>query len=187
MWHHMRVVVRSDPHAVYDGWVAPRLDTFLGPAFERLVAPTYERLRSDLGLPLVRTWGRWEGQDRDRRSIEVDVVAELVDGRVLSGAVKWNRKPLSAAVLFDHLEAVRRAARAGRRWAHAAHAGPLLFLAAGGYEPGFLAAATAHATPVLAWSLEEIYAAPTGDAPEKQLARLGGSQPHLRAPRRRRP
>lgn len=177
---------RSDPHAVYDELVAPRLDTFLGPTFERLVAPTYERLRSDLGLPLVRTWGRWEGQDRDRRSIEVDVVAELVDGRVLSGAVKWNRKPLSAAVLFDHLGAVRRAAHAGRRWAHSAQDGPLLFLAAGGYEPAFRAAATAHATSVRTWTLEEIYAAPTGDTPERHLARLGGSEPDLKAPRRRR-
>ena len=177
---------RSDPLAVYDETVAPRLDTFLGPAFERLVAPTYERLRADLRLPLVRTWGRWEGQDRDRRSVEVDVVAELADGQVLSGAVKWNRKPLTAAVWFDHLDAVRRAAHAGRRWAHAAQEGPLLFLAAGGYEPGFLAAATAHAAPVWTWSLDEVYAAPTGDTPEARLARLGGSEPGLATPRRRR-
>ena len=159
---------RSDPLAVYDELIAPRLDTFLGPAFERLVAPTYERLRSDRSLPLIRTWGRWEGHDRERRPIEVDVVADLADGRVLSGAVKWNRKPISAAVLFDHLDAVRRAAHAGRRWAHAAQGGPLLFLAAGGYDPGFLAAASAHSAPVWAWTLDEVYAAPTDDTAERR-------------------
>ena len=43
--------------------------------------------------------------------------------------------------------------------------------------------------PVWTWSLDEVYAAPTGDKPEERLAplaRLGGSEPGLATPRRRR-
>lgn len=178
---------RSDPFAVHDAVVAPRLDTFLGPAFERLVASTYDRLRADRGLPLVRSWGRWEGQDRDRRPLEVGVVADLADGRVLSGAVKWNRTPLAASVLFDHLDAVRRAAHAGRRWAHAALDGPMLFLAAGGFEPGFASAVDALPNPVWLWTLEDVYAPASSTTAEPRLAALGGSEPDLEAPPRRRP
>ena len=150
---------RTDPIEAYDVMVAPHLDTYMGLMFEQFVAPTYDRLREARGLPMVSTWSRWEGQDRGAQSLEIDVVAPLLSGPVMTGAVKWNRKPLGADVFHHHIESVRRAAGAGLRWAHAASGGdaPLLFLAAGGYDESFMTAARAHPGEVLAWTLEDVY------------------------------
>ncbi len=149
---------RVDPFDAFDAVIAPRLDTFLGHAFERVVEPTYERLRAHRDLPTVRTWSRWEGRDRSGRGGEVDIVAPLASGAMLTGSVTWNREPLGPQVFIDHLDALRRTADAGRRWAHAALRGPLLFLAAGGFDARFRAVADAHPNLVLAWSLDEVYA-----------------------------
>lgn len=151
---------RSDPHQVYAQVVAPRLDTFIGLAFEDLVAPTYERLRDPRGLPLVERWSIWEGRDRSGRSLEVDVVAPLVDKRVMTGAVKYSRTPIGPSVFYDHLAALQRAADAGLKWAHQAmNDGPLIFMSATGFTERFAAAANAYKAPVLAWSLQEVYSA----------------------------
>jgi uncharacterized protein len=148
---------RVDPITAFDAVIAPRLDTFLGHAFERLVEPTYERLRAERHLPMARTWSRWEGRDRTGRGIEIDLVAPLASGEVMTGSVKWNREPLTPQVFVGHVEALRRAADAGRRWAHAALRGPVLFLGAGGFDPRFHAVADTHAGTVLTWSLDEVY------------------------------
>lgn len=151
---------RTDPHEVYAQVVAPRLDTFMGLAFEGFVAQTYDRLRTSRGLPLVERWSRWEGQDRSGQSLEVDVVAPLVDSHVMTGAVKFSRAPIGPAVFYDHLQAIGRAAAAGQRWAHRAkEGGPLIFLSAGGFTRAFLDSARGHEAPVLTWSLEDVYAA----------------------------
>ena len=44
-------------------------------------------------LPMVRTWSRWEGNDRSGCGIEIDVVAPLASGGVMTGSVKWNPAP----------------------------------------------------------------------------------------------
>ena len=155
---HASLLERVDPVDVFDSVIAPRLATFLGHAFERFVEPTYERLRAHRGLPMVRAWSRWEGSDRSGRRLELDIVAPLTSGAIMTGSVKWNREPLGPQVFIDHLDALRRAADAGRCWAHAALDGPLLFLAAGGFDARFHAVADAHPSSVLAWSLEEVYA-----------------------------
>ena len=152
---------RGDPAEVMRTVVAPRLDTFLGPAFERLVAPTYDRLRQAAGWPMVLRWSRWEGVDRSQRSLEVDIVATLVGGGVMTGAVKWNRRPLGVDVFAAHLDHVRRAADAGLRWAHAAAAGPLLFLTARGVDERFAHAADAHPQPVITLTVEDVVAPPS--------------------------
>lgn len=152
---------RTDPAEVMRSAIAPRLDTFLGPAFEDLAAPTYDRLRSANGWPMVQRWSRWEGADRQRRPLEVDVVAPLMGGGVMSGAVKWNRRPIGVDVFAAHLEAVRRAADAGLRWAHAAVDGPLLFLTAAGVDERFARAAEAHPRPVIVLTLDHVLASGT--------------------------
>lgn len=157
---HASLLERSDPLAVYDQVVAPRLETFLGPPFEELVAPTYERLREARSLPLVEHWSRWEGQDRRGESLEIDVVAPLVDGPVMTGAVKFQRRAMGADVLQQHLDAVRRAREAGLKWAYAAgERAPLVFLSAGGYTEKFEAAVKAYGGRVWAWTLEDVYGA----------------------------
>lgn len=146
---------------VWTSAVAPHVDAYMGLELERIAAQAYDRRVPGLGLPIVQQWGRWEGVDRLRRSLEIDLVAELTDGRWLSGAVKWDRAPIGPGVHHDHLEMLRRAADAGRAWAHAALApdAPLYYVAAGGFSDAFRAAvATSERTAIL-WSLEDVYGA----------------------------
>jgi uncharacterized protein len=155
---------RYSPEAVWAQVVAPHLDSYLGFAFEQIAAQTYDRLAPVRGLPMATQWGRWEGVDRDRESLEVDLVAPLADGRVLSGAVKWSAAPVTADVHVQHLTMLRRAKEAGQRWAHRAleRSAPLVYVSAGGFSAGFVAAAEESGHPVELWSMREVYAEVVG-------------------------
>src|SRR5207244_6762044 len=120
----------------------PRLDSYMGHVFERMVEQAYTRLRDKRRLPMVSEWGSWEGTDRGGNSVEIDVASLLNDGRVLTGAIKWNRRPIGAELHRDHLAALDRLANSGLKWAHTAirSESPLLYVAAGGFTPGFEAA-----------------------------------------------
>lgn len=150
---------RQSGARLWDEKVEPELAQYMGHELERIAIQAYDRHTEALSLPSVQRWGRWEGVDRERRSLEVDIVAKLLDGRTLTGSVKWNRKPVGAELHFDHLENLRRASDAGRAWAHAARepAAPLFYVAAGGFTPAFLAAVQESGREVYAWSLEELY------------------------------
>ena len=139
--------------------VAPLLDVYMGHEFERVAVEAYDRRAADLGLPTVAEWGRWEGTDRDRRAVEVDVVAPLVGGGVLTGEVKWNREPVGVAVHTGHLDKLRRMAEAGRAWAHEALGpdGVLFYVSASGFANGFRERAAADGHRVVCWSLEDLY------------------------------
>lgn len=145
---------------VWEASVASQLDAYMGLELERIAAQAYDRRVPSLGLPLVTRWGRWVGIDRLRRPLEIDLVAELTDGRWMSGAVKWDRAPVGAGVHHDHMEMLRRAADAGRAWAHEAlaHDAPLYYVAAAGFSAGFRSAVEASERPAILWSLEEVYA-----------------------------
>lgn len=145
---------------VWTSTVASHVDAYMGFELERIAAQAYDRRVPSLSLPLVSRWGRWEGVDRLRRSLEIDLVAELTDGRWMSGAVKWDHAPIGAAVHHEHLEMLRRAADAGRAWAHAALApdAPLYYVAAGGFTADFRAAIAASEREAILWSLEDVYA-----------------------------
>ena len=145
--------------AVWDRHVAPTLDGYMGLAFERMVEQAYYRLQGPLDLPLVAEWGRWEGVDRARQSVEVDIASRLSDGRVLSGAIKWGRNRVDVDVHNAHLVMLDRLAEAGHAWAHEAvqSTSPLLYVAAGGFTSRFRRAAEASRDEVYLWSLEELY------------------------------
>lgn len=143
---------------VWNRHIAPRLDSHMGHVFEQIVEQAYYRQALAAGLPLVKSWGRWEGRDRDRRSVEIDIVARCVEGAaVLTGAIKWNRKPLGPAVFTEHLDALRRLADAGVAWAHGALAerAPMLFVAAGGFSSAF--ERQAKGANVRLWTLDDLY------------------------------
>ena len=157
---HLAVLDRTDPRDFWLEYVAPRFASFVGLAFERVATQAYDRLRPTRGYPLVERWGRWEGRDRDGASLEIDVVAPLTDGRVMTGAVKWNASPTDVAVHFRHLAMLERAAEAGRAWAHAAlrSDAPLLYVAAGGFEEGFADVVGRNGRPVIMLGLEDLFA-----------------------------
>jgi uncharacterized protein len=144
---------------VWKEMVAPHLDQYMGLEFERIARQAYDRLRERTNLPLVQVWGRWEGVDRDRRSLEIDLVARLARGGVLTGSVKWNRKPIGIEVHEDHLDMLRRAAESGLKWAHEARrkAANIVYIASGGFTDAFLDAVRFSPYNVTCWSLDDIY------------------------------
>jgi uncharacterized protein len=145
---------------VWTRYIAPSFDSYVGHVFERIVEQAYRRLQQHTALPMVDQWGRWEGVDRDRSSLEVDIVAPLVDGRVMTGGVKWNSAtPIAAKWHYHHMDQLKRLARAGVKWAHIAlkPESPLIWVAAGGFTAEFRRAAEAERSEVLLWDLGAIY------------------------------
>ena len=150
---------RTDPKYFWEHVVAPRFDTYLGHVFERVAEQAYQWLQPRLRLPVVLEWGRWEGKDREGALLDIDVAAPLADGRVLTGAVKWNVQPLPVHWHLHHLQALDRLAASGVKWAHRAKEldSPLLYLAAGGFTKEFVTVARASRREVYLWSLADIF------------------------------
>ncbi|MBA3257991.1 MAG: hypothetical protein H0T68_00820 [Gemmatimonadales bacterium] len=153
-------LARYPPKAVWTEQVLSYLDTYMGHIFERIVEQAYPRLRGKWRLPMVSEWGRWEGVDREGKSLEVDIASIASDGNMLTGAIKWNRRPVTIEIHRKHLRMLERLAAAGVKWAHAAvkPGAPLLYVMAGGFAPGFEAAARASGHPVVLWTLRDLYA-----------------------------
>lgn len=131
----------GDPAAVWERQVRPHLDTAMGSVFERIARQGFERFHENWGLPGAVRRARWEGQDRNRRSIEIDLVAELDDGTLLTGEVKWSREPVGTDVHRGLTRDLEDLSRSGRAWAHraldpAGSAGRL-YVSAGGFEESF--------------------------------------------------
>jgi AAA+ ATPase superfamily predicted ATPase len=152
-------LVRNDPLKVWDRHIAPVFDSYVGHVFERVAEQAYQRAADRLGLPMVDEWGRWEGADKERKSLEVDIVAPLTDGRVMTGGVKWNGAPLEAKWHVHHMEMLRRLTQSGVKWAHAAAdpKAPLIWVAAGGFTPAFVKAVRAEREEVYLWDLSTLY------------------------------
>lgn len=151
----------QNPGAVWEQHVAPNLDSYMGLIFESIVQEAYYRLQARLNLPLVREWGRWEGVDRHREPLEIDVASTLLDGRVLTGSIKWYKKPVDVAVHTRHLEMLDRLSQSGVSWARAASApeSPLLYVAASGFTDRFAKAARASREEVYLWTLKDVFQA----------------------------
>lgn len=149
----------QNPRAVWKQHVAPNLDSYMGLIFEGIVEEAYYRLQEHLDLPLVEEWGRWEGVDRNRQPLEIDIASRLMDGRALTGSIKWNRSPVDVAVHTRHLAMLDRLAQSGIGWARVAchPESPLLYVAASGFTERFVQAARATREQVYLWSLEDIY------------------------------
>ena len=67
----------------------------------------------------TRAGTRWRSAETTAL-LEVDLVAPLADERVLSGAAKWDRTPITAEVHRLRLGMMERAVDAGHTWAHLA-------------------------------------------------------------------
>ena len=153
------VLETQDPASVWERHIAPNLDAYTGLIFEGVVEEAYYRLQAHLNLPLVREWGRWEGVDRNRQPLEIDIAATLMDKRVLTGAIKWWQVPVDVDVHTRHLEMLDRLSQAGVGWAHEARnpAAPLLYVGANGFTERFIQAARATRDEVYLWTLDDMF------------------------------
>jgi uncharacterized protein len=149
----------QNPASVWRDHIAPNFDSYMGHIFETIVEEAYFRLQEALGLPLVAEWGRWEGADRERKPLEVDIASELIDKRVLTGAIKWRRNEVDVHVHNEHLSMLTRLAQSGVAWAHRAldPESPLLYVASNGYTDRFRRAAEATREEVCLWTLDDLY------------------------------
>lgn len=149
----------TDPLEIWDDLVVPRLRTHMGLVFEMIVEQAYLRLRRTRDLPTVSEWGYWQGVDRNRQSVEMDIVSRLSDKTMLTGSVKWNRSPIGPDVYTNHLRDLQRLADSGHGWAHEALEGAatVLFAAAGGFDEDFEAVAATGDQRVVTWTLEDVY------------------------------
>lgn len=149
----------TDPLEVWQNDLEGRLDTYMGHVFERIVEQGYYRLRSARNMPSVSEWSRWEGVDRNRESVEIDIVAKCSDARMLTGAIKWNQEPLSPSVHFKHLRDLQRLADAGQKWAHDALKPDslLLYAASGGFSKDFAKVCQTTGHSPLMWTLKDLY------------------------------
>ena len=152
---------------IWDEHIMARLQSHMGLVFEQIVAQAYRRLHQARSLPSLREWSFWEGLDRDRRPVEMDIVARLTDKTMLTGAIKWNRRPVGASLYQDHIRDLHRLADSGHGWARRALSdeAKLLFVAAGGFDDSFHKVASTADAEVWTWTLEDIYSADATDAP----------------------
>lgn len=150
----------GNPRTVWDRYVEPRLDTYMGHLFERVALQGCIRQSERFDLPPLSEWSFWEGVDPDGDSVEIDIVARLLDGRMMTGAVKWNRTPLDVRVHRDHLAALRRLEGSGRKWVHESleTSSPLVYVAAGGFSESFVREARSSRDEVYLLTLEDLFA-----------------------------
>lgn len=119
--HKSRSLLETgEARRVWDQRVEPHLDSYMGKVFEQIAREAFVRLHEEWNLGGIVEWARWEGQDRTRRSIEIDVVAELDDGRLLTGEVKWSSKPVDYEVHHNLERDLEDLSRSGQGWAHRA-------------------------------------------------------------------
>ncbi|MBI2865716.1 MAG: hypothetical protein HYX94_14305 [Chloroflexi bacterium] len=107
-------------------------------------------------------WARWEGQDRNRRSIEIDVVARLYDYRLLAGEVEWSIRPVGLDLHLSLSRNLDDLARSGRGWAADALSDEtsacFIYFSAGGFTDDFRRMAREHGRIHLI-TLEDLYPA----------------------------
>jgi len=138
--------------------VAPQLDTYMGAVFEGICREAFRRHHDRWELAAPTLWSRWEGQDRNRRSIEIDVVAELDDGSLLTGEFKWSSKPVG----YDLHHLLERnlddLGHSGQGWARRALSGEgiHLYVSAAGFSDHFRRRAEEHGRIRLV-ALEDLY------------------------------
>jgi len=155
-------IARSGPGPVWTERLEPQpWPSYVGrEVFEDVAREAYLRQGPDRGLPSVEEWGRWEGRDRNRTSVEIDVVARLLDGRMMTGEVKFQSRGLGADVFLGLVHDLERLAASGQGWAREALTpeSPFFFVSAGGFKPSFAEILNEHGErPVIAWTLDDLF------------------------------
>ena len=117
VYPHRSRLETGDAREVWDRHIAPQLDEYMGKAFEGITRQAYGHRHEGWGLPSAQRWARWEGRDRNRRSIEIDLVARLDDGTILTGEIKWSSRPIGPAVHRHLVRNLEDLGRSGQGWA----------------------------------------------------------------------
>lgn len=128
--------------------------------FEDVVRQMYLRHMDERDLPRIEEWSRWQGRDRRRADIEIDVVARLLDGRMLTGAIKFRSRAAGARLLLDHVSALERLRDSGEGWAREALAtdAPFLFVSTGGFGRSFEEVRSEQdGRPIMTWGLDDLF------------------------------
>jgi hypothetical protein len=128
--------------------------------FEDVVRQAYLHLQADHDVPTVGEWGYWQGRAPDGDPVEIDAVCRLLDGRVLTGSVKYRGRPASASVWVDHVRKLTRLEGSGREWVHRALEpdSPFLFVSRSGFTDSFREVRREHPDrPVVAWTLDDLF------------------------------
>lgn len=154
-------IAAAGAQAVWDRRLADQVfPTYVGQhAFEDVVGQAWLRLAPGLDLPAIEGWSRWAGKDRDRREIEIDLVARTLDGRMVTGSAKMRSKWASSDVLLDHMTALQRLADSGRSWAARALEPDSIFLmaSASGFTKSFRHVADGLPQQVVSWDAEALF------------------------------
>jgi AAA+ ATPase superfamily predicted ATPase len=131
--------------------------------FEDMTREAFQRQHDRWGLPAAAEWARWEGLDRNRRQIEIDIVAELTDRKLLTGEVKWSSSPVGEFVHEDLLRNLRDLIASGHGWASdaldPARSHGHLYVSAAGFTEEFVGMAKTDSRIRLV-TLEDCYAGP---------------------------
>ncbi len=140
---------------VWTSHIEAEIDTYMGHVFERIVQEAYVRKADEP----AEEWSRWEGVDRTRQSVEVDIVVRLLKGKMLTGAIKWNAKPVGLELHKKHIEQLNRLAASGQGWAREALEpdARLLYVAAGGFKKNFVKMVEEGLVRARLWTLEDLY------------------------------
>jgi hypothetical protein len=127
--------------------------------FEDVVRQAYYRFRDHRNLAPVESWGRWEGLDRTTKPLEIDVVARLLNGTVLTGSAKIRNRGADATVFVQHLRDLERLADSGKGWAREAldKKAPKLFVSTSGFKDSFKAVAMDSGHDVICWTLSDLF------------------------------
>lgn len=138
--------------------VAPQLDTYMGKIFEQVVAGAFARHHARWNLASAVEWSRWEGQDWNRRPIELDIVARLVDERMLTGEVNWSPSPVGPGVHRALMRDLDDLSRSGQSWAKDALGDDarFLYVSAAGFNADFEAEAVADERIIMV-DLEDLF------------------------------
>ncbi len=145
---------------VWDHHVEPYLDGYMGKIFERMCREAFTRYHGRYSLAAAHDWARWEGQDRNRRPIEIDLVVRLDDQRLLTGEIKWSSKPQGPGLYTDLVRDLQDLGRSGQGWAKDALAADCssghLFVSAGGFAPEMVNLITSR-EDIIGWTLDDLY------------------------------
>jgi hypothetical protein len=160
-WYHFvnpnrSRLVTGNGETIWRERIAPFLDSYMGKVFEPICAASYARFHAQWHLPGAAVWERWEGQDRNRRPIELDIVARLDDGRMLTGEIKWSSQPVDDDVHRDLRRDLDDLSRSGQGWAHEALSGPHIYFSVAGFTDRFRSLAIQERNIHLI-TLEEMY------------------------------